>query len=195
MLVLGAMSPGPSLALILRNTVAGGKTHGIKTALGHGLGFGLFMFITGVSLVTLVDVFDSAMLFLNWGGAALLVWLGVMFSRNAFRPGSPPDPPARQERVEQWGFLQGFLVALLNPKIFAWMLGVFAPFISAAEGSATVLAIAALGMTTDGGWYVLVVLVFAAGRGAALLQSWTRQLDGLMALFMFGFAAALLIRA
>ena len=34
--VMGAISPGPSLALIIRNTVQGGQGHGVTTALGHG---------------------------------------------------------------------------------------------------------------------------------------------------------------
>ncbi|MGE6140726.1 LysE family translocator, partial [Aeromonas rivipollensis] len=36
--VMGAISPGPSLALIIRNTVQGGQGHGVATALGHGMG-------------------------------------------------------------------------------------------------------------------------------------------------------------
>ena len=32
--VMGAISPGPSLALIIRNTVQGGQGHGVATALG-----------------------------------------------------------------------------------------------------------------------------------------------------------------
>ena len=37
--VLGAMSPGPSLAVVLRTTVAGGRLRGVMTGLGHGIGF------------------------------------------------------------------------------------------------------------------------------------------------------------
>ena len=33
---LGAMSPGPSLAVVLRNTLAGGRTQGVMTGVGHG---------------------------------------------------------------------------------------------------------------------------------------------------------------
>ena len=47
--VLGAMSPGPSLSIVLRNTLIKGKTNGILTGLGHGLGFGLFSLIVLIS--------------------------------------------------------------------------------------------------------------------------------------------------
>ena len=32
---MGAMSPGPSLAVVIRNTISGGRTQGIMTGLGH----------------------------------------------------------------------------------------------------------------------------------------------------------------
>ena len=38
---LGALSPGPSLALVLNNTIARGRLYGISTGLGHGFGIGL----------------------------------------------------------------------------------------------------------------------------------------------------------
>ena len=35
---MGAMSPGPSLAVVLRNTISGGRTQGVMTGIGHGIG-------------------------------------------------------------------------------------------------------------------------------------------------------------
>ncbi|MDP6233261.1 MAG: LysE family transporter, partial [Candidatus Poseidoniaceae archaeon] len=43
--VIGAISPGPSLAVVLRNTLAGGRRRGVACALGHGLGFGAYAMI------------------------------------------------------------------------------------------------------------------------------------------------------
>ena len=39
--MLGAMSPGPSLAVVLRNTMIGGRRQGVMTGIGHGIGFGI----------------------------------------------------------------------------------------------------------------------------------------------------------
>ncbi len=39
---LGAMSPGPSLAVVLRHTVQGGRRAGSLAAVTHGLGVGLY---------------------------------------------------------------------------------------------------------------------------------------------------------
>ena len=35
---MGAISPGPSLAVVLRNTISGGRTQGVMTGIGHGIG-------------------------------------------------------------------------------------------------------------------------------------------------------------
>ena len=50
--VLGAMSPGPSLAVVLHNTMAGGRRQGVLTGIGHGLGFGLYAFLAAVGMAT-----------------------------------------------------------------------------------------------------------------------------------------------
>ena len=52
--LMGAMSPGPSLALILRNTLQGGRRQGMATALGHGTGVGLYALLTAMGLSLLL---------------------------------------------------------------------------------------------------------------------------------------------
>ena len=39
---LGAISPGPSLLMVIRNTIVGGRRRGVMCAVGHGIGFGLY---------------------------------------------------------------------------------------------------------------------------------------------------------
>ena len=40
--LIGAMSPGPSLAVVIRNNVNYNRMAGILTSLGHGLGIGVY---------------------------------------------------------------------------------------------------------------------------------------------------------
>ena len=54
--ILGAMSPGPSLAVILRNTLSGGRKQGIMTGIGHGLGI---TFYAVVAVSGLVAIFNT----------------------------------------------------------------------------------------------------------------------------------------
>ena len=40
--LIGAMSPGPSLAVVIRNNLNFNRLAGILTSLGHGLGIGVY---------------------------------------------------------------------------------------------------------------------------------------------------------
>ena len=46
---LGAMSP-VSLAVVLRNTLTGGRRQGVMTGIGHGIGFGIYAFLAAGAL-------------------------------------------------------------------------------------------------------------------------------------------------
>ena len=40
--IIGAMSPGPSLAVVIRNNINYNRVAGILTSIGHGLGIGVY---------------------------------------------------------------------------------------------------------------------------------------------------------
>ena len=61
---MGAMSPGPSLAVVLRNTISGGRLQGIMTGIGHGIGFGLYALVAVTGLSALLLAHESIFLFL-----------------------------------------------------------------------------------------------------------------------------------
>ena len=128
--MLGAMSPGPSLAVVLRNSMIGGRRQGVMTGIGHGIGFGVYAFLAAAGIATALSLHDSTEKILKWGGIALLLWLGYNFLKASMGEvyKSTDDDHGPSDRT---GFLQGFAIALLNPKILAWMLALYAPFIEA----------------------------------------------------------------
>lgn len=98
--ILGAMSPGPSLALVLKQTLNGGRRHGMITALSHGLGVGFYAFLSILGLAAVITTSPLAFSILQWGGALYLAWLGVkgLMAGPGTAPGSqwwsqPPVPP------------------------------------------------------------------------------------------------------
>ncbi len=194
--MLGAMSPGPSLAVVLRNTVSGGRRQGISTGIGHGMGFGIYAFLSAFGIATALSASENVEYFLRWGGIAILLWLGYNFIRHAFSDNSPN--PGHEESggpSEGAGFVQGFSIAILNPKIMAWMLALYAPFIEAESSLETLIGMGLLGMAIDGSWYVSVAVLLTAGNRVELLRSKAHLIDGAMGLLMFFFAGILLIGA
>ena len=63
---MGAMSPGPSLAVVLRNTISGGRRQGIMTGIGHGLGFGIYASIAVMGLSAILLANESLFSILQW---------------------------------------------------------------------------------------------------------------------------------
>ena len=194
--MLGAMSPGPSLAVVLRNTVSGGRRQGISTGIGHGVGFGIYAFLSAFGIATALSANENVEYFLRWGGIAILLWLGYNFIRHAFSDNSPnPGHEESGSPSEGAGFIQGFSIAILNPKIMAWMLALYAPFIEAESSLETLIGMGLLGMAIDGSWYVSVAVLLTTGNRVELLRSKAHLIDGAMGLLMFFFAGVLLIGA
>ena len=189
--ILGAMSPGPSLAVVLRNTMVGGRRQGVMTGIGHGIGFGIYAFLAAAGIATALTLHDSTVVILRWGGTALLVWLGYTFLKHALSGPYEHSPDDEHGPSGRAGFAQGFAIALLNPKILAWMLALYAPFIEAEMGMQTLLGMGLLGMTIDSTWYVTVATVLTRGDGVAKLRSQAHRIDAAMGLLMFFFAGLL----
>ena len=188
---LGAMSPGPSLAVVLRNTLAGGRQQGVMTGIGHGIGFGIYAFLAALGIATALSIHESTEIILKTGGIVILVWLGYIFinsAREGPRNDSQENDLSPQNRQ---GFIQGFLIALLNPKILAWMLALYTPFIEADVDIKTLLGMGFLGMIIDGTWYVTVATVLTTGDRILKLKSISHIIDGLMGILMFIFALLL----
>ena len=189
---LGAMSPGPSLAVVLRNTLAGGRQQGIMTGIGHGIGFGVYAFLAAAGIATALSIHDSTELILKYGGVMILVWLGFVFIQSA-REG-PKDSAEEDYNTNQnrKGFMQGFLIALLNPKILAWMLALYTPFIESDVDIETLIGMGFLGMMIDGTWYVTVATLLTTGDRVMKLKSMSHIIDGSMGILMFVFALLLI---
>ena len=190
-LVLGAMSPGPSLALVLRNTMRGGRRHGMFTGLGHGIGFGLFAFMVAVGMEVVLAAHHSIEWLLRWGGAALLLLLGYTLVRRAVSGMNDGGHFDSEDPSGRAPFVQGFLIALFNPKVLAWMLAIFAPFIRPGAPLRTSIAMGILGMCTDAAWYVTVATVLSGTGVIRGLRSRANLVDGSMGVFMVFLAAML----
>ena len=187
--ILGAMSPGPSLAVVLRNTMVGGRRQGVMTGIGHGIGFGIYAFLAAAGIATALTLHESTETILKWGGIALLLWLGVNFLKAS--KGEPYESPGDGDYgpTGRAGFAQGFAIALLNPKILAWMMALYTPFIEADISIDTLFGMGLLGMSIDGTWYVTVATVLTRGDGVTKLRAQARKIDATMGVLMFVFAA------
>ena len=153
---MGAMSPGPSLAVVLRNTVSGGRLQGILTGVGHGIGFGIYALIAVTGLSAILLAHDSIFLLLQWGGALVLIWLSYnMLTYVPSEGNDEHDVSGRQ------GFIEGFLISFFNPKILVFLVAVFSQFIDPQMNHIDRVIMAILAGVIDTTWYVLVAAILA----------------------------------
>tara|TARA_B100001250_G_scaffold388183_1_gene386225 strand:- start:1306 stop:1917 length:612 start_codon:yes stop_codon:yes gene_type:complete len=153
---MGAMSPGPSLAVVLRNTISGGRLQGIMTGIGHGIGFGIYALIAVTGLSALLLAHESLFHFLQWGGALVLLWLSYNMLTSV---------PSENDKVHKGsgrtGFIEGFLISFLNPKILVFLVAIFSQFIEPQMDQLDRFFMALLAGIIDTTWYVLVAAVLA----------------------------------
>ena len=153
---MGAISPGPSLAVVLRNTISGGRTQGVMTGIGHGIGLGIYAFIAVMGLSSLLLANKQIFNLLQWAGALVLIWLAFnMITYNQ------SDSSKEHEGSGRRGFLEGFMIAFLNPKILVFMVAVFSQFINPDMTNSGRFIMAIMAGVIDTTWYVLVAAVLA----------------------------------
>lgn len=183
--ILGAASPGPSLGVVLGNTVTSGRASGVATGIGHGLGVGIYAGLAVAGMAVLITTAPTLFIGLQVAGALFLAWLGVKLLR------PPPGDQAAAPTTSGHSFQQGFLVAFLNPKIAVFFLALFSQFV---DPNATGLEKAGMGLLAgviDASWYVLVALVLSGTGLGPWLQARGRIFDRVMGVTLLVLASAL----
>ncbi|MEI4983444.1 LysE family translocator [Aeromonas caviae] len=190
--VMGAISPGPSLALIIRNTVQGGQGHGVATALGHGLGVGIYALITALGLAILITQTPLLFDLIRYGGAAFLAWLGIRALLARPAGGEAGKEEGHPPRGRQGAF-EGFMVAFLNPQLAIFFIALFSQFVHADTGwrEGGIMMLTAGGI--DSLWYVLVALVLSRGPVLAWLKAKSTVIDKVSGLVLLGLALKVVI--
>jgi threonine/homoserine/homoserine lactone efflux protein len=191
---MGAMSPGPSLALVMRNTLSGSRSHGVLTAVAHGLGVGLYAFLTAAGLAVLVTRSETLFDLVRYCGAAFLVYLGLKAllhgtpAAAALSQGGQPGLNARVQALRD-----GFLMAFLNPKLAVFFVALFSQFVQANAPLTEKTLMALLAALIDTIWYVLVALALSHSAVLEKLRSRMQLLDRLFGIVLIGVAARVLL--
>ena len=77
--IAGAMSPGPSLALIIRNSITISRFAGFMTAIGHGIGMGVYAVFAVTGLIIILTTNEILFQFIQIIGILFLLFIGFQF--------------------------------------------------------------------------------------------------------------------
>ena len=120
--ILITIIPGPTVTLIIANSLTHGTRAGLLNVAGTQLGLAIMLGVLLVGLSSVIATMGVWFDYVRIAGAIYLVWLGWKLLRaNAGfgQVGATPKPRGGF-------FLQGFLVLMSNPKALLWF-GAFIP--------------------------------------------------------------------
>ena len=158
--VVLAITPGPGIAYVVARTVAGGRSEGLASCFGTGLGGLLHVLAAALGLSLLVAQSAIAFNIVKYIGAAYLIYLGVRLllqKEQTFKATPVAAQGARRALFE------GVAVEALNVKTALFFLAFLPQFVSPGEPLVPQLVLlgtvcVALNTLVD------VIAVFAANR-------------------------------
>ena len=151
---MGAISPGPSLAVVVKNTIAGGRIQGALTGIGHALGIGLYALVAVFGMAVILQQFPQAMRAIELIGGLYLVWMGSQALRHAGESSLEATEGGRHR-----GFIDGLMMSGMNPKTAVFFLALLGPLIPLEATALERLGVAAMALVIDGCWYVFVAMM------------------------------------
>ena len=195
---IGASSPGPSIALMIRAVLRDGRLAGLVFALTHGFGIMLYAGLVSTGLIAVMVVMPAVMLALQILGVMFLFYV----SRGMIRAGLnarqakqtfDADAAATPKSLIRHG-RDGFLIVFLNPKVAAFFLAIFSQFLNVDQSMITRIGMTFLAWGIDTGWYVFMAFVLAMPMVLNKLRNHHGLVEASMGGLLMLAALAMLVR-
>ena len=146
--VVLTLTPGPDMALVLRNGVRGGVRIAWWTGLGCCAGITVYAAASAIGLAAVLAASATAFAVIKFIGAVYLVYLGVTALWHSWEKpeasasvAAPVPAPVVGRRA---AFRQGLMSNLLNPKLALVFLTLIPQFVSPGEPASTTGVLAAV---------------------------------------------------
>ena len=191
--ILGATSPGPSLAVVLAVSRLHGRRGGYAAAIGHGLGVFFYALIAAASLSYILKQHASLFQAVQIAGALMLVWIGGRLLMSTRRRGQD-QPPAAPSLALSQSFRHGFAIAVFNPKIAAFFASLFSQYLAEGQSTGLHLAMASLAGGIDMVVHLIVVLLATAQLAARIFTKFAGLNDLILGSILLGFGTTLLVQ-
>ncbi len=189
--VVLVLTPGADFAVIVRNTVSGGRPAGTATTIGVSAAAALQGLLVSFGLAKLVVRIHPLFLAIKWAGIAYLAYLAVAALLSAVRGRYTAAEEGRRPRSRLTGFGQGFLCNATNPKILVFYLALLPQFVGPAAPWWAWLVHAWTLPLLGTCWCLLVVVGVDRARNVLSRRNIRRGLDALTGTVLLGFCAKL----
>ena len=165
--LLGAMSPGPSMAVVINNAIFKGRYNGILTSIGHGIGIAVYatFAVLGLGLIIKTNIFIfNGLKILS---IIFLIFIGLksIFNKEKL------NIEKKDTKENTVSFLQGFSISILNPKIFVWFIAIYSQFMSANNEIIFNIYLVSVAGIVDACWYIILTLVVTTASALNFFQT------------------------
>jgi threonine/homoserine/homoserine lactone efflux protein len=186
-IVLGAMSPGPSLVYVSRIAMARSRRHAVAAAFGMGLGGVTFAIAAIAGLGAVLHYAEWAYLGLKIVGGAYLLYLGIRMWLHAGRAATAPETAGSGSYGRT--LVSAMLTQLSNPKAIVVYGSVFAALLPASPPLWLYFAIPPGIFLIETGWYLIVAFAFSTSRPRAVYARFSAWIDRLAGTVLGGLGA------
>ena len=189
--IAGALSPGPSLLVIISITTRYGRLAGILGATGHGLAIFVYALTTAMGVSWLSSSANQLFFYVQISGALLLLWMGLSMLISASKT-PPVSENTYPPRKLGFAFTDGFLIGILNPKIAAFFASLFSQFVIPSQPLFTSLVMATTASLIDMVAYCMAALVANTLLVKYLFLNYARLRDCIFGLLLLTLALSVI---
>ncbi len=189
--LMGAVSPGPSVLVVVNQTLNGSRLNGVVTAISHGLMVGVWALVTVLGISQLLLHIPFFQILLSIFAVVYLLYL----AQGAWRGGKMQISTARTQSSKSLlsAASDGAAIALFNPKLALFFLALFTPFVDAERGFSEQYLLVLTPWATDTLWYLIVAMLLSRPASLIWLEQRQQVINRVLALALVLIAALLLI--
>jgi len=173
-MLLGAMIPGANMAIVMRNTLAGGTRYGFITALGLASALLVHGILSMLGLIALIEEMPSLAQTIRWLGSAYLLYMGLTFLLTRKQAA---DAACDESNRGGHPYLSGLMVSLFNPKILLMFMALFSQVLQAQQQWAMKMLYAITPMMVELLWLSLFIYLLSQSRLQRALQRIRHRLE------------------
>ena len=187
--LLGAMSPGPSMAVVINNAIFKGRSNGILTSIGHGIGITIYasFAVLGLGLIinTNMFIFNSLKIL----SIVFLIFIGVRSILNKEKI----NLEKKNTTEKAISFLQGLSISILNPKILVWFVAIYSQFMSVNNELIFNIYLVSIAGMIDACWYIILTLAVTTASALNFFQTKIKLIQKIQGVFFIGIGLGLLV--
>jgi threonine/homoserine/homoserine lactone efflux protein len=186
--LLLAMVPGVGTAMLIKQSVRGGRRGALATVAGMEAGVAVWATTAALGLSVLLLASEVAYEALRIVGVLVLLWFGAraLLGRHRVEQAAP---------TRGSGFRAGLLVNLANPKLAVFAISFLPQFVAPGSPRWALVALAALWVVVDTVWYLLIVALLTRILGWLRRSVVRRRLERVSGAVLIGLGVRLAVES